>query len=290
MMDLGGPEGNEGAAGADGNPAAAVGKKSATATFTPKQKEDIVRKVSEEHISPQDLGKEYGISPHTIRDWVKKAGKTLPARYKKTAPVVTTVQASTTAAGVVTTQAGGAAKDGDAATPTSAASPNVSAASAASSSAAAAAAPVAPKRVPGKLALCKQCGNLSEDHATCTRCKRRLPDDVKVVDDPAFKPKPDSTTLVSSSSSAADKKSNLRAVRLGTKKARNAMSNEPVCIALSSDEDGEGDDDDTNDAIPHDELEETVDLEELGGKLNIIIIVVLIKVLFMYRDYIQLIF
>ncbi|MCP3662035.1 MAG: transposase, partial [Gammaproteobacteria bacterium] len=75
MIDLGGPEGNEGAAGAEGNPAAAVGKTNATATFTPKQKEEIVRRVAEENTSPNELGKEYGISPHSIRDWVKKAGK-----------------------------------------------------------------------------------------------------------------------------------------------------------------------------------------------------------------------
>ena len=40
--------------------------------------------------------------------------------------------------------------------------------------------PVVPKRVPGKVALCKHCGNMSDDHATCSRCRRKLPDDVKV--------------------------------------------------------------------------------------------------------------
>ena len=40
--------------------------------------------------------------------------------------------------------------------------------------------PVVPKRVPGKVALCKHCGNMSDDHATCSRCRRKLPEDVKV--------------------------------------------------------------------------------------------------------------
>ncbi len=144
MMDLEGSEGNEGAADADGNPAAAV----ATSTFTPKQ-EEIVRKVS-----LQEFGKEFGISPHPIRDLAKKASNN---------------RTSTTASGVFTTQAVAAA-----------------------------------------------------------------------------------------------------AVRLGSKKARSNLSNEPVCITLSSDEDGEGDDEDTNDAIPHNEQEVNVDLEELGagGKLK----------------------
>ena len=36
------------------------------------------------------------------------------------------------------------------------------------------------KRIPGKLAMCKQCGFTSEDLAVCLRCRRKMPDDVKV--------------------------------------------------------------------------------------------------------------
>jgi len=43
------------------------------------------------------------------------------------------------------------------------------------------------KRTPGKLALCTRCGTQSENLSTCGRCKRKLPEDVKLLDDPAFK-------------------------------------------------------------------------------------------------------
>merc|ERR1719369_309672 len=90
----------------------------------------------------------------------------------------------------------------------------------------------ASKRVPGKLAMCKSCGHLSEDLSTCIRCRRKFPDDVKLLDDPAFKPKPDSTDNMA--------KSALRRMRVPTKR-RKANPDEPVCIALSSDEEGDDD-------------------------------------------------
>ena len=40
------------------------------------------------------------------------------------------------------------------------------------------------KRTPGKLALGTRCGTQSEDLSTCVRCKRKLPEDVKLLDDP----------------------------------------------------------------------------------------------------------
>ena len=36
----------------------------------------------------------------------------------------------------------------------------------------------------------------SEDLAICVRCRRKMPDDVKILDDPSYKPKPDSTELM----------------------------------------------------------------------------------------------
>ena len=97
------------------------------------------------------------------------------------------------------------------------------------------------KRVPGKLALCTRCGTQSEDISTCVRCKRKLPDDVKLLDDPAYKPKPDSTengTIVITNTA----KKVLRNVRLPSKSKKRNNADEPVCIALSdSEEDGEGD-------------------------------------------------
>lgn len=35
-------------------------------------------------MSPGDLGRKWGCSADTIRQWVKKAGKVLPKTYKKT--------------------------------------------------------------------------------------------------------------------------------------------------------------------------------------------------------------
>ena len=42
------------------------------------------------------------------------------------------------------------------------------------------------KRIPGKLARCTRCGTQSENLSTCVRCKRKLPEDVKLLDDLAF--------------------------------------------------------------------------------------------------------
>ena len=53
---------------------------------TPKQKQEIVRLVTEDRISPQEVGKNQNISANTIREWVKKEGKILPIRYKKKDP------------------------------------------------------------------------------------------------------------------------------------------------------------------------------------------------------------
>ena len=96
------------------------------------------------------------------------------------------------------------------------------------------------KRIPGKLALCNKCGTQSEDLATCIRCKRKLPDDVKLLDDPAFKPKPDSTLAP-----AGDKNKALRGVRMPNKNRKRNNADEPVCIALSDSEEEAMDLDDT---------------------------------------------
>ena len=106
------------------------------------------------------------------------------------------------------------------------------------------------KRVPGKLALCTRCGTQSEDLSTCVRCKRKLPEDVKLLDDPAFKSvKPDSTDGLN--------KKALRGVRLPNKNKKRNNTEEPVCIALSDSEDGG--DEDTGEA-------ETIEDEDSGEK------------------------
>ena len=62
----------------------------------------------------------------------------------------------------------------------------------------------------------------SEDLAVCVRCRRKMPDDVKIVDDPNFKPKPDSTEVLAS-------KKALRLARLpGKSRRRGGNPDEPV--------------------------------------------------------------
>ena len=42
---------------------------------------------------------------------------------------------------------------------------------------------------PGKMVVCKACGCIGPDFNACIRCKRKIPEDAKVIDDPD-KPKP----------------------------------------------------------------------------------------------------
>ena len=86
---------------------------------------------------------------------------------------------------------------------------------------------VTPKRIPGKLALCNWCAFQSEDLAKCGRCGRKL-DAPKILDDPSFKPKPDSTD--------ATKKA-LRDVRVPNKNRKRNNAEEPLCIDIDSEDD-----------------------------------------------------
>ena len=111
------------------------------------------------------------------------------------------------------------------------------------------------KRIPGKLALCTRCGTQSDDLSTCVRCKRKLPDDVKLLDDPAFKPqKPDSTD-----NGGLNNKKALRGVRLPSKNKKRNNNDEPVCIALSDSEE-DGDMEDAGEA-------ETIEDDDTGSRL-----------------------
>jgi len=51
--------------------------------YSVEQKKFIVEQVVDNHFSPRDLSRKYRMSSHTIRDWVKKSGKTLPKIYKE---------------------------------------------------------------------------------------------------------------------------------------------------------------------------------------------------------------
>jgi transposase-like protein len=69
----------------------AAGKRKPPAKFTDEQKSAFVKEVVENLISPMELSKKYGVTPDTIRSWVKKAGYELPKpnSYKKSAAAAT---------------------------------------------------------------------------------------------------------------------------------------------------------------------------------------------------------
>lgn len=107
--------------------------------------------------------------------------------------------------------------------------------------------PNKPKLIPGKSALCKNCGTASPDFNTCIRCKKPLAKDCKVVDDNNSSKGGEGKGKggkAGSGSTAAEKVDSLRNVRILAKKKRAAAaSDEPECIALSSDEDGDDEED-----------------------------------------------
>merc|ERR1719341_2539043 len=215
-----------------------------------------MREVLEDHISPGDLSKKYNISAHSIRDWIKKAGHQLPKSYKRRSTPSTS--SGYPPMGAVSQGLSGVTTG--AMTPPSIDSPPCSSggegsALSASSSGGSGSGQVS-KRIPGKLAMCKSCGFTSEDLAICVRCRRKMPDDVKILDDPSYKPKPDSTELMGTKK--------LRLARLpGKRNRRPGNPDEPVCIALSSDE--EGGDEDENSRSSNTELMGTKKGRRVGG-------------------------
>eukprot|EP00090_Calanus_glacialis_P044531 TRINITY_DN7950_c0_g1_i1.p1 TRINITY_DN7950_c0_g1~~TRINITY_DN7950_c0_g1_i1.p1 ORF type:complete len:1263 (-),score=483.66 TRINITY_DN7950_c0_g1_i1:324-3560(-) len=266
MMEIGDSDGLEIPGQGGAKTAAKPSTVTNTKNLTAEQRNQIVHECVEDQVSPTDLAKKWQCNADTIRTWVRKAGKQLPKQYKKSTyppdpqireriptpgtskqppgpggfsrmPELPTAPLPPGQVGVAvgdpptidsppSSQEGGSGS-----TSISSPSPQYPAGPHPPGS--------APKRVLGKLAMCKSCGHLSEDLSTCIRCRRKLPDDVKLLDDPAFKPKPDSTDHVA--------KKALRGVRLPTKNRRKANPDEPVCIALSSDE--EGDDDNSRSSL-----------------------------------------
>ena len=106
--------------------------------------------------------------------------------------------------------------------------------------AAAAAEPYKPKIIPGKVALCANCGGYSIHIDRCTNCKRIIKEGAKILPDPEYKPPPE------------EKKPglppDLRNVRMAPKGRPKKQSDEPECIALSSDEEDANDANDAQDA------------------------------------------
>jgi len=246
-----------------------------TKNLTPEQRQQIINECVEEMISPTDLARKWNCNADTIRTWVRKAGLTLPKQYKKSIyPDSGNSPARAMGRSTPSTSSGyppmGAVSQGlsgvttGAMTPPSIDSPPCSSggegsALSASSSSGSGSGQVS-KRIPGKLAMCKSCGFTSEDLAICVRCRRKMPDDVKILDDPSYKPKPDSTELMGTKK--------LRLARLpGKRNRRPGNPDEPVCIALSSDEEGGDEDENSRSSTAEqtgDQQGRRVGLEEQG--------------------------
>ena len=97
--------------------------------------------------------------------------------------------------------------------------------------------PHKPKIIPGKVALCPNCGGYSVDISKCTGCKRIIKEGAKILPDPDYKPGPDEKKL----------SPDLRNIRIAPKAGRRKTvgNEEPECIALSSDEEGDEEDEGT---------------------------------------------
>ena len=102
--------------------------------------------------------------------------------------------------------------------------------------------PVQPKTIPGKVAVCPNCGGYSVHIDRCQMCKKVIKEGAKIMPDPDYKP-----PITSSSSSLDDSKKppqDLRNIRIQPKVGRRKTNNdEPEMISLSSDEEDANEDD-----------------------------------------------
>ena len=105
----------------------------------------------------------------------------------------------------------------------------------------------APKIIPGKVALCPNCGGYSVHIDRCTNCKKITKEGAKILPDPDYKPPPSSSI---SSDDSKKTPQDLRNIRIQPKAGRLKKTNndEPECIALSSDEDEGGEENDAENA------------------------------------------
>ena len=225
--------------------------------MTDQVRDQIIKEVTVNLISPSEVSKKVGMSVVAIRNVIKTAGMKLPARYKVTStnkiqanptveipakkveavsasmPKIVTLSGS--ASGAVVRQVTGGlqlpqkslppgppiVKAVEKPTPVTTAVPNT----------VTSAVPPAtvdgykPKLIPGKMALCKNCGAYSNDFNKCMRCKKPIPEGCKIIEDKKNEGPP-------------PKSENLRNVRIMHKPRRKAAPDEPECIALSSDEEG----------------------------------------------------
>lgn len=106
-----------------------------------------------------------------------------------------------------------------------------------------------PKLIPGKVALCPNCGGFSVDISKCTGCRKIIKEGCKIMNDPDYKPPPGENDKKIVITGPPD----LRNVRIQPKQRRKTANEEPECIALSSDE--EADEEEETDKAQNDENE-----------------------------------
>ena len=114
------------------------------------------------------------------------------------------------------------------------------------------------KIIPGKLAVCRNCGGYSSDFNRCSRCKKPIPEDCKTVDDDTKTGKTGKGDVQNRNTFNRDiTKDGLRNIRIQHKGKKKHNIDEPECIALSSDEDRDEDEDDDVGSRTGDEETET---------------------------------
>ena len=87
------------------------------------------------------------------------------------------------------------------------------------------------------------------DISKCMGCKKIIPEGAKIMPDPDYKPIETEKKLIVTTASNSDRPGDLRNIRIQPKARRKPTANEePECIALSSDEEDNADDDSNMDA------------------------------------------
>jgi len=124
-----------------------------TNTYSWEFKQDVVQRVVKHQYSPKDVGKMFGVSPHTVREWVKRSGNQLPKVYKKLTDDCTIISSSSQQTVVQKEGEGDVAKVQEEATVIVVAQEDATV-----------------------LVLCSHCGGVTHsDHLfACLRCKKSL--------------------------------------------------------------------------------------------------------------------
>jgi len=192
--------------------------------FSQEEMDEAVRKVVEDHISPTVVGREIGVTPGTVRQWVKRQGFELPQSYSNKSKVQKAAAQSGSGVqvqGALGVPVGGARPLAPSGAPTRPQLPRVATTPFQQFQAAPRSAlpngltslpaarpagtsllaprppqpvkaptnqPHVPKYMRGYLAVCRYCGATSADFARCDACKKPIPAEGKRITDPNVKP------------------------------------------------------------------------------------------------------